>query len=39
LVIGLAEGKIKQGVLKSNKSQSIYGTDSFVVSISSSPNG
>ena len=39
LVIGLAEGKIKQGVLKSNKSQSIYGSDSFVVSLSSSPNG
>jgi len=39
LIIGTAEGKIKQGVLKSNKSQSIYGSDSFVVSISSSPNG
>lgn len=39
LVIGLAEGKVKVGILKTNKSQSIYGTDSFVVSVSASPNG
>lgn len=39
LIIGLAEGKIKQGILKTNKSQSIFGSDSFVVSVSASPNG
>ena len=39
LLFGLAEGKIKQGLLKTNKSQSIYGSDSFAVSISASPNG
>ena len=39
LIIGLAEGKVKQGVLKTNKSQSIYGSESFVVSVSASPNG
>jgi len=39
LVFGLAEGKVRMGILKSNKSASIYGTDSFVVSLSSSPNG
>jgi intraflagellar transport protein 172 len=39
LIIGLAEGKVKVGILKSNKSQSIFGTDSFVVALSSSPNG
>lgn len=39
LFFGLAEGKVKIGLLKTNRSQSIYGTESFVVSISSSPNG
>lgn len=39
LVFGLAEGKVRMGILKSNKSASIYGTDSFVVSLGSSPNG
>jgi intraflagellar transport protein 172 len=39
LCFGLAEGKVKLGVLKSNKSQSIYGQDSFVVAMSASPNG
>jgi intraflagellar transport protein 172 len=39
LFFGLAEGKVKVGVLKNNKSQSVYGTESFVVSISSSPDG
>ena len=39
LFFGLAEGKVKVGILKNNKSQSVYGTESFVVSISSSPDG
>jgi len=38
LFFGLAEGKVKMGVLKSNKSQTIYPTDSFVVSIAASPD-
>lgn len=39
LYFGLAEGKVRVGVLKSNKSSSVYGTESFVVSIASSPDG
>ena len=39
LFFGLAEGKIKVGILRNNKSQSVYGTESFVVSISASPDG
>lgn len=39
LIIGLAEGKVKQGILKTNKSQSIFGSESFVVAVSCSPNG
>lgn len=39
LIIGTAEGKIKTGVLKVNKSTPLFGSDSFVVSLSSSPNG
>jgi intraflagellar transport protein 172 len=39
LVIGLAEGKVKVGNLKTNKSQSLFGFDSFVVALSSSPDG
>ena len=39
LFFGLAEGKVKVGILRNNKSQSVYGTESFVVSISSSPDG
>ena len=39
LFFGLAEGKVRTGALKTNRSTSIYGTESFVVSISSSPDG
>jgi intraflagellar transport protein 172 len=39
LFFGLAEGKVKVGMLKTNRSQSIYASESFVVSISSSPDG
>jgi intraflagellar transport protein 172 len=39
LFFGVAEGKVKVGVLKTNRSQSIYGTESYVVSISAAPDG
>lgn len=39
LVIGCAEGKVKLGILKSNKSSTLYSTESFVVALSSSPSG
>lgn len=39
LIIGLAEGKVKAGILKSNKSQSLFGLESFVVALSASPDG
>ena len=39
LIVGLAEGKIKQCILKTNKAASLFGSDSFVVSVSASPNG
>lgn len=39
LFFGLAEGKVKVGILRNNKSSSIYATESFVVAISSSPDG
>lgn len=39
LIIGLAEGKVKVGMLKSNKSQSLFGVESFCVALSSSPDG
>jgi intraflagellar transport protein 172 len=39
LIVGTAEGKVKQGVLKTNKSAPLFGSDSFVVAISSSPSG
>jgi len=38
LFFGLAEGKVKMGILKNNKSQTLYSTDSFVVAISASPD-
>lgn len=36
---GVAEGKVRVGTLKNNKSSSMYATESYVVSISSSPDG
>ena len=39
LVFGLAEGKVKTGILKTNKSGTLYSTDVFCVAVSSSPNG
>jgi intraflagellar transport protein 172 len=39
LVIGLAEGKVKIGNLKTNKSQSIFGLEIFVVAVAHSPDG
>lgn len=39
LFFGVAEGKVKIGLLKTNRGSSIFGTESFVVSISASPDG
>jgi len=39
LIIGTAEGKVRVCMSKTNKSQSLFGQESFVVSISSSPDG
>ena len=39
LFFGLAEGKVRIGLAKNNKSSSVYQTESYVVSISASPNG
>eukprot|EP00357_Protocruzia_adherens_P015873 CAMPEP_0115035232 /NCGR_PEP_ID=MMETSP0216-20121206/41287_1 /TAXON_ID=223996 /ORGANISM="Protocruzia adherens, Strain Boccale" /LENGTH=1713 /DNA_ID=CAMNT_0002414595 /DNA_START=1 /DNA_END=5142 /DNA_ORIENTATION=+ len=39
IVFGLAEGKVRVGQLKTNKSLSLYSTDSYVVSVASSLDG
>lgn len=39
LFFGLAEGKVKVGFLKNNKSQVAYSTDSYVVSMASNREG
>ena len=38
-VVGLAEGKIRGCMLKSNKSQPLFGTEVFCVSVTASPDG
>jgi intraflagellar transport protein 172 len=39
VVFGLAEGKVKVGLLKSNKAATLYQTESFVVSMCAGPDG
>mmetsp|Transcript_137045 Transcript_137045/g.238278 ORF Transcript_137045/g.238278 Transcript_137045/m.238278 type:complete len:1651 (-) Transcript_137045:230-5182(-) len=39
LVFGVAEGKVKMGNLKTNKSVTLYTTDSYVVTIAASADG
>lgn len=39
IVFGLAEGKVKVGFLKNNKSQVAFPTESYVVSLSSNRDG
>eukprot|EP00658_Telonema_sp_P-2_P017711 TRINITY_DN16903_c0_g1_i3.p1 TRINITY_DN16903_c0_g1~~TRINITY_DN16903_c0_g1_i3.p1 ORF type:complete len:1394 (-),score=437.87 TRINITY_DN16903_c0_g1_i3:63-4244(-) len=39
IVFGLAEGKVKIGQLRSNKAATLYTTESYVVSLCSSPDG
>ena len=39
IVFGLAEGKVRVGILRSNKSQVLYTTESYVVSLASSHDG
>lgn len=39
IVFGLAEGKVRLANIKSNKSSTIYGTESYVVSLTSNVSG
>ena len=39
IVFGLAEGKVRVGFLKNNKTAVLYSTDSYVVSVASSRDG
>ncbi|CAC5423828.1 IFT172 [Mytilus coruscus] len=39
IVFGLADGKVRSANIKTNKSSTIYGTDSYVVSLASNPSG
>uniref|UniRef100_A0A4W5KBN0 Intraflagellar transport protein 172 homolog n=1 Tax=Hucho hucho TaxID=62062 RepID=A0A4W5KBN0_9TELE len=39
IVFGLAEGKVRLANTKTNKSSTVYGTDSFVVSLTSNVSG
>eukprot|EP00755_Sulcionema_specki_P012297 Sspe_Gene.8302::Locus_2835_Transcript_1_1_Confidence_1.000_Length_5381::g.8302::m.8302/K19676/IFT172; intraflagellar transport protein 172 len=39
LVFGVADGKVRIGTLTTNKCRNLYSTDSYVVSIASSPDG
>lgn len=39
IVFGLADGKVRAANIKTNKSSTIYGTESYVVSLASNPSG
>lgn len=39
VIFGLAEGKVRVGQLKTNKAQTLYPTESFVVSMCAGPDG
>ena len=39
LVIGLAEGKVRIGQLKNNRSSNLFNSNSYVVAVSSNPDG
>ncbi|XP_060552918.1 intraflagellar transport protein 172 homolog [Ruditapes philippinarum] len=39
IVFGLADGKVRAANVKTNKSSTIYGTDSYVVSLAANPTG
>eukprot|EP00960_Hanusia_phi_P066628 766439-Hanusia_phi.AAC.5 len=39
LVFGLTDGTVKVGIIRSNKAQKLYSTDSYVTSLCSSPDG
>ncbi|XP_071451009.1 intraflagellar transport protein 172 homolog [Hetaerina americana] len=39
IVVGLADGKVRAGHIRSNRSQTLYATDSFVVSIAVNTSG
>jgi len=39
LIFGLADGKVRLGVLKSNKSNVLYSAESYCVSLAASRDG
>lgn len=39
VVYGLAEGKVKVGVIRTNKPATLYSTESFVVAVAANPDG
>ncbi|KAK3595246.1 hypothetical protein CHS0354_010853 [Potamilus streckersoni] len=39
VIFGLADGKVRAANIKTNKSSTIYGTDSYVVSLAANPSG
>jgi len=39
LIIGLADGKVRSAFIKNNKATTLYGTDSYVVSLASNQAG
>jgi intraflagellar transport protein 172 len=39
MVFGIAEGKVKMGHEKTNKSSTLYNTDSYVISLASNVDG
>ena len=39
VVFGLADGKVRIGILRSNKSGNLYNTDSYCVSLALGPDG
>ena len=39
VIYGLSEGKVKIGQLRSNKHQTLYAADSYVVALAAAPNG
>ena len=39
LIVGLADGKVRAAVIKSNKASTLYNTDSYVVALASNNEG
>ena len=39
IIVGLADGKVRAAQTKTNKANTLYNTDSYVVSLASNPEG